>query len=209
MILTKDVIRSVHNVRIERLWVDVNTQFGAKWADFFTLLEVRHGLNVNNGNHLWLLQYLFLLDINAEADYFRDSWNNHIIQMRGQRSRSPADMFGFDMFVYGVRGEDCMSEEELEVYGIDWEGLREEPLLSSQLQNNSVTEGWTSWVGRLAPPPDLNEVVVDPPPGPLTCDQANLLLAHVAPFLEGADVATLANRWVAGLSFIRMYLADI
>ncbi|KAG8921378.1 hypothetical protein FRC01_000283 [Tulasnella sp. 417] len=201
--------RSVHNVRIERLWVDVTTQFGAKWADFFTLLEVRHGLNINNHNHLWLLQYLFLLDINTEANYFRDSWNNHVIQMRGQRSRSPADMFGFDMFVYGVRGEDFMSEEELEVYGIDWEGLREEPVLSSQLQNNSVTEGWTSWVGRCGPPPNLNEVVVEPPPGPLTPNDAHLLLNHVAPFLQGADATSLANRWIAGLAFIRMYLADV
>ena len=38
-------------------------------------------------------------------------------------------MFTFDMLVYGVRGdnlEDMMEEEELEVYGIDWKGLRED-----------------------------------------------------------------------------------
>jgi len=31
--------RSVHNVRIERLWVDVTTQVGSTWADHFTTLE--------------------------------------------------------------------------------------------------------------------------------------------------------------------------
>jgi len=42
-------------------------------------------------------------------------------------------MFGFDMIVHGVRGdrlpEGELNEEELEVYGVDWEALRDEDLL--------------------------------------------------------------------------------
>ena len=56
-------------------------------------------------------------------------------------------MFTFDMLVYGVRGdnlEDMMSEEELEVYGIDWEGLHEDHVCHSQLLNNSLEEESTS-----------------------------------------------------------------
>ena len=40
--------RSVHNIRIERLWVDVTAQVGATWAEHFQMLEVRHGLDINN-----------------------------------------------------------------------------------------------------------------------------------------------------------------
>ena len=39
-------------------------------------------------------------------------------------------MFGFDMIVHGVRGdqlpEDELSEEVLEVYRVDWEGLHDD-----------------------------------------------------------------------------------
>ncbi|EPQ50124.1 hypothetical protein GLOTRDRAFT_67157, partial [Gloeophyllum trabeum ATCC 11539] len=118
--------RSVHNVRIERLWVDVTAQVGAKWADFFISLELRHGLDINNINHIWLLHHLYLPRINAELTFFAESWNQHRIQIRNGPNRSPADMFGFDMYVHGVRGdqlpEENLNEEELEVYGVDWEG---------------------------------------------------------------------------------------
>ena len=71
-------------------------------------------------------------------------------------------MFGFDMIVHGVWGdqlpEDELSEEELEVNGVDWEGLQDDQLLWSQRENNSTDEGWSSWVGQQGPPAHLNEV---------------------------------------------------
>ena len=55
------------------------------------------------------------------------------------------------MLVHGVHGdqlpEDDLTEEELEVYGVDWEGLGDERLLHSQRANNPTNEGWNSWVG--------------------------------------------------------------
>ncbi|KII89575.1 hypothetical protein PLICRDRAFT_108288 [Plicaturopsis crispa FD-325 SS-3] len=116
--------RSVHNVRIERLWVDVIAQIGAAWADHFTSLELRHGLDINNINHVWLLHHLFLPSINQQLAFFAESWNQHRIQIRNGPNRLPADMFGFDMFVHGVRGgrlqiEDGLSAEEIEVFGVD------------------------------------------------------------------------------------------
>ncbi|KIO19209.1 hypothetical protein M407DRAFT_48023, partial [Tulasnella calospora MUT 4182] len=71
--------RSVHNVRIERLWVDLTVALGAKWAEFFELLEVQSGLDINNINHIWLLHYLFLADINEEVSFFVRTWNHHSI----------------------------------------------------------------------------------------------------------------------------------
>ncbi|KAJ7714981.1 hypothetical protein B0H16DRAFT_1340317, partial [Mycena metata] len=105
--------------------------------------------------------------------FFAQSWNQHRIQIRGGPNRSPADMFVFNTLVHGVRGnqlpaeEEIMDEEELEVYGINWAGLRNDTLLESQQANNPTSEGATSWVGRVGPPPlsDLSNVVVEPPPG--------------------------------------------
>ncbi|KAF8174169.1 hypothetical protein K438DRAFT_1610186 [Mycena galopus ATCC 62051] len=147
--------RSVHNVRIERLWVDVTIQVGAAWAERFTIFEIHYSLDINNINHIWLLHFLFLSTINSQLAFFSQSWNQHRIQIRWGPNRSPADMFVFDMLINGVRGnqlpDDAMSEEELEVYGIDWEGLRDDALLDSQQRNNPSAEGATSWVGRIGP----------------------------------------------------------
>ncbi|KAJ6501015.1 hypothetical protein DFH09DRAFT_1252122 [Mycena vulgaris] len=153
--------KSVHNVRIERLWVDVTAQLGATWSERFTILELRHGLDINNVAHIWLLHFLFLATINSQLAFFAQSWNQHRIQIRHGPNRSPADMFVFDMLVNGVRGnqlpaEKNLSEEELEVYGIDWAGLRDDTLLASQRENNPMSEGATSWIGRVGPPPLSN-----------------------------------------------------
>jgi len=137
----------VHNVRIERLWVDVTVQVGASWAEAFTELELRHGLDINNTNHIWLLHRLFLNTINQQLSFFAESWNQHRLQIRNGPNRSPADLFGFDMFVHGVRGDQLpdeqLNDEELEVYGVDWEGLHDETLLQSQRRNNTTNEGWS------------------------------------------------------------------
>ncbi|KAJ7463135.1 hypothetical protein B0H11DRAFT_2241111 [Mycena galericulata] len=38
--------------------------------------------------------------------FFMESWDRHQIRIRNGPNRSPADMFGFDMLVHGVRGTD-------------------------------------------------------------------------------------------------------
>ncbi|KAJ7017993.1 hypothetical protein C8F04DRAFT_978180 [Mycena alexandri] len=147
--------RSIHNVRIERLWVDVTAQVGATWSKNFTMLELHHGLDVNNVNHIWLLHHLFLPTINDQLTFFAQSWNEHQIQIRNGPNRSPADMLYFDTLVHGAHGHALaadLSEEELEVYGVDWEGLHDVTLLHSQRENNAEETGWTSWLGRVGPP---------------------------------------------------------
>lgn len=127
--------RSVHNVRIERLWVDITAQLGATWSNIFLTLEMHYGLDINNANHIWLLHLLFLPIINAALAFFAESWNLHKLQIRGGPNRSPINMYSFDMLVCGVRGvgilEDIMPNEELEVYGVDWEGLEDDEVLHS------------------------------------------------------------------------------
>lgn len=201
--------RSVHNVRIERLWVDITAQLGASWADNFTILELRHGFDINNSNHIWLLHHLFLPTINSGLAFFAESWNLHKIQIRDGPNRSPADMFGFDMLIHGVRGgvgeeDDMMSEEELEVYGIDWQGLLDESVLHSQQENNPVNEGSSSWFGGSGNiPAELNEVRVDSPAIPLTALQVENLNHFVSEWVGAADEDSVVQMWIHGLAFAR------
>src|SRR5689334_20600060 len=54
---------STFNTRIERLWVEVGTQFARSWRAFFTRLEKDHLLERTDPRHLWLLHRLFLQEI--------------------------------------------------------------------------------------------------------------------------------------------------
>jgi len=58
--------RSVHNIHIERLWVDFTAGVGAKWKNFFEELEVQSDLDPNLLSHIWLLHYLFLDKLNQD-----------------------------------------------------------------------------------------------------------------------------------------------
>lgn len=189
--------RSVHNVRIERLWVDVTAQFGRKWADFFTQLEIYHGLDVNNTYHLWLLHYLFLSDINADCRFFAEAWNRHKIKNKGQPARSPEDMFFFDMITNGVRGDTLVSGE-IESYGIDWEAMP-----ASQSRNDEPLRH-TSWVGHTGPPPNLNGVTVEPPSDSGLSDRdIDELYLFITPLLSSFDDQSKAARWDWALAFSR------
>lgn len=74
---------STHNTRIERLWVEVGTQFARRWRAFFLNLERFHGLKRDNSHHLWLLHHLFLTEINDDCEEFQESWNSHPISGEG------------------------------------------------------------------------------------------------------------------------------
>ncbi|KAE9398590.1 hypothetical protein BT96DRAFT_821735, partial [Gymnopus androsaceus JB14] len=49
------------------LWADIANYVSQPWNDFLTAcltgLELQHNLDVNNGNHIWLLQHLFLIQL--------------------------------------------------------------------------------------------------------------------------------------------------
>ena len=171
--------RSVHNVRIERLWVDISKQLGWKWKRFFEELEFHHGFDPDNPLHIWLLHTLFLPLINDEIEFFVQNWNQHCLQIRGEPSRSPIGVFEFDMLLCGVRGtpmdpeagrrdalvhDDSQGAEfDLETYGVDWQALSNRDVTQSQLQNNGPTEPISSWIGRRGPPPNMNSVEVETP----------------------------------------------
>ncbi|KAJ3884750.1 hypothetical protein GG344DRAFT_60180 [Lentinula edodes] len=198
--------RSIHNVRIERLWVDVSHYVSQTWHDLFTDLELHHGLDASNVNHIWLLQHLFLATINEHLSFWAESWNNHRISQRNAPSRSPEDMFGFDMITNGLRGESldevAMTDEELEVFGLDWEGLRDEALLRS-LRRNYSNEGSSSWLGQRGPPPELNQVVVNPPPDLFMPEQLAHMDEQLQGFARGPQVEDVVHLWTTALAIAR------
>jgi hypothetical protein len=59
------------------------------WRGFFTQLEHLHGLDVSKPSHLWLLQVLFLKDINDDCQKFQQEWNAHPISGPQTNDKSP------------------------------------------------------------------------------------------------------------------------
>ncbi|KAK6966454.1 hypothetical protein R3P38DRAFT_3337925 [Favolaschia claudopus] len=83
---------STHNTRIERLWVEVGTQFARQWRAFFIRLGDLHRLDRTNPGHLWLLHILFLDSPNEDCRVFQEQWNSHPISGRQGNDMSPKDM---------------------------------------------------------------------------------------------------------------------
>jgi hypothetical protein len=215
--LNVTVSRSVHNIRIERLWVDITAQVGASWAEAFTDLEVNYGLDINNTHHIWLLHHLFLQTLNDQLSFFAESWNQHRMQIRDGPNRSPADMFGFDMLVHGLRGDRLsdatdgdMADEELEVYGVDWEGLQNDRILESARQNGQTDANTTSWIGRVGPPDNLNEVSLHPPDAPSVDNSFSNFHASMTAWIAAQDqTPTISLIWIHGLALAHSIYGSI
>lgn len=77
----------------------------------FRNLEEACGLDINNENHVWLLQVLFLPMLNADLAAFCSGWNNHVLRRAGDRHRSPAELFFMGMFENGIRGYQLPPQE--------------------------------------------------------------------------------------------------
>jgi hypothetical protein len=80
---------STHNTRIERLWVEVGSQFARMWRAFFLRLEQFHHLDRKNPHHLWVLHILFLTEINMDCKAFQASWNSKPLTGTKGKNRSP------------------------------------------------------------------------------------------------------------------------
>ncbi|KAG8923025.1 hypothetical protein FRC02_011448 [Tulasnella sp. 418] len=93
---------STHNTRIERLWVEVGSQFVRQWRAFFLRLERQYHLNIHNPAHLWLLHFLFLDSINEDADNFVKDWNAHPLSTAGVSNQSPQDLFWVGQTTEGI-----------------------------------------------------------------------------------------------------------
>ncbi|KAJ7668905.1 hypothetical protein B0H17DRAFT_949670 [Mycena rosella] len=171
--------RSVHNTRIERLWYDVTHGFGQKWKNFFHDLEINHGLNPRSTSDIWLLHHLFLGSINDDAQEWSRAWNSHKLQIKGERKRSPRDMFLFSMVQDGPRGIESLREpvdedvRDPSSYGIYWQVTDEPRLMHHLLRENP--QDWEHENPFHAPPSELSDVPCEPPNCPFIAEQVALL----------------------------------
>ena len=110
--------------------------------------------------------------------------------------------------VHGVHGdqllEEVITEEEMEVYGVDWEGLNHDRLLQSQRENNHIQEGLSSWIGQTGPPQHLNEVpVYTQSSDALTSEELLGFSDTVRPWYGLPDNKSKLIAWSQGLGYAR------
>ena len=69
--------KSVHNQRIERLWVDVYLGVIYIYYHLFSHMELSGQLNVEDEIELYVLHYVYTKRINRHLQEFVNSWDNH------------------------------------------------------------------------------------------------------------------------------------
>ncbi|TFK66803.1 hypothetical protein BDN72DRAFT_771498 [Pluteus cervinus] len=117
---------STRNTRIERLWVEVGSQFARLWRAFFFRLERSNYLDRTDASHLWLIHLLFMNEINDDCDEFTLNWNTHPLSGKG-RGQSPQDLYLLGQIEHGIYVDECegLTAEEINaVYGIEGEPQR-------------------------------------------------------------------------------------
>lgn len=175
---TELLFRSVHNIRIERLWVDFTAGVGSKWKTFFEDLEGMGWLNADNPSHIWLIHFLFLDALNADIQLWADTWNNHKMSLSGERNKSPREMKMLSLAQQGPRGfEEHLSVEEIHEYGVDWESLDNQALRShnSERSTSDIMPGnpFVSYEPEHHPHVEIDEVR-----NPLSPAQTEVFLAR-------------------------------
>lgn len=195
--------RSVHNIRIERLWRDLTSGFGAKWKLFFQNLELHENLDRDSDAHIWLLHHLFVGPINEDTLQWAESWNNHTITIRGERQRSPHDMFFFGMIQNGPRGIHPADDDEIEdfgSYGIDWEDYDDDHILEHHRQaNHNDNPGDNPFMSNQ--PERMTRVDVDEPGCPLTEEQIIYLNSQLnsLPYIHTRNMDSYKLIWISAL----------
>lgn len=209
-------VRSVHNVRIERMWCDVTTGFGFKWKSFFQDLELHDGLNPDLESHIWLLHHLFLPSINEDALEWAETWNQHTMSIRGERQRSPLDMFYFGMIESGVRGlsMEPVNEEvnDPSSYGIDWNDINDRNILHHhQVQNPPDAIGNDNPFMTHRPHEDQLACVIVPEAGcPLSSGQLAYLNAQLDahPDINSRSMSTRRLLWTIALELCNQMFSN-
>ena len=75
--------KSVHNQRIERLWVDVYVCCVYTFYCLFNSLESEGYFDIDNEIHIFCLHYVFTPRINSCLEKFIQGWDNYLIEGTG------------------------------------------------------------------------------------------------------------------------------
>ena len=85
------MVKSVHNVRVERLHRDVYCGVLSHYVWLFTTMEEDGFLDCLNEEHLFALHYIFIPRIQKSLDEFKRQWNGHPVSTA--ESLSPEQLF--------------------------------------------------------------------------------------------------------------------
>lgn len=83
--------KSVHNQRIERLWVDVFKEICDPIYSELYALEHENLLDVNNTIHRFCVQYVYKPVINRRLSSFQSAWNVH--SLRTENNNTPRQLW--------------------------------------------------------------------------------------------------------------------
>lgn len=194
----------MHNIRIERLWVDITRGFGKKWKDFFRILEVHDKLNINLDAHIWLLQHLFLSCINSDAQTWANTWNHHTLARRNESHQSPHNMFLHGTIQNGHRGiqvDETIDDEDYDAFGIDWDDLDNDCMRQHHEEFNS-DDGDPSNPFLTNQPDHLSHIEVPDARCPFTLEQLSIFDAQVSalPVLAHHDMISRRLLWIEALN---------
>jgi hypothetical protein len=126
---------STHNTRIERVWLEVGVQFARRWKAFYEQLESFYGLDPHRPEHLWLLNTLFLDDLNEDVKMFVETFNNHGIKNSDMGSRTPSVsalwQFTLSPCVNGKQNMRLSGKLQHGVYQDSWRNVNEAELVAN------------------------------------------------------------------------------
>ena len=176
---------------------------------FFQELELWDNLDIDSTSHIWLLHHLFLPAINMDAQDWAGAWNNHVVELRGERSRTPRDMFFFGMLYEGDRGLDVdLSEQDIAGYGVDWEALDDQQIRNHHDNTNAIQLGADDeTLADYHPfgtrrPEHFSVVEVEEPNCPMTPEQVFYLDSQLATyeFAQNRTIESYRLQWIAALA---------
>lgn len=111
--------RSVHNQKIECLWLEVKKNIVSYYRNLFYFLEQNRFLDPLNECHLFSLHYIYVPRLNRELNEMSGSWNNHPIDTQG--NRSPRYMWHFGLHASAnsdyLAVESVFDEQQMNEFG--------------------------------------------------------------------------------------------